>query len=70
MPARWYRATAIACALSWFMVGLHVPALHAATHDGHAPSTLMVSLTLLLGVAGLGSLWALLRTPVAPGSPT
>ena len=66
MPARWFRATAIACALSWFLVGLHVPALHAASHDGHAPSTIMLAVVLLLGLAGLASLWALLRASVAP----
>ena len=64
METRWFRATVIGCALSWFMVGLHVPALHAATHDGHAPPTPMLSLTLLLAAAGLASLWALLRAPV------
>ena len=68
MPARYFRATAIACALSWFMVGLHLPALHAATHHEHGMPPLMLSLTLLLGVAGLASLWALLRAPAAARS--
>ena len=34
METRSFRTTAIGCAPSWFLVGVHVPALHAATHDG------------------------------------
>lgn len=29
MSARWYRPTVIAGALSWFLVGLHLPGLWA-----------------------------------------
>ena len=63
MSARYYRPTVIACALSWFLVGLHVPALHALTHPGHAPQWGVVAATLLLAVAAVAGLWALLRAP-------
>ena len=61
MPARWYRPTVIACALSWFMVGLHVPALHAMTHHGGTPAPVVLVATVLLAVLGVAGLWALLR---------
>ena len=61
MSARWYRPTVIACALSWFMVGLHVPALHALTHHGGAVAPVVLVSTTLLAIVGLAGLWALLR---------
>lgn len=67
MPTRYYRLTVIGCALSWFMVGLHLPALHAMTHEGHAPQWGALAMTLLLATAGVAALWALLRAP-APRS--
>ena len=61
MSARWYRPTVIACALSWFMVGLHMPALHELTHHGRTPAPVVLVTTLLLAVVGIAGLWALLR---------
>lgn len=61
MSARWYRPTVIACALCWFMVGLHVPALHAMTHHGGTPAPVVLGATLALAVAGIVGLVALLR---------
>ena len=61
MSARWYRPTVIACALSWFMVGLHLPALHAMTHHGGTPAPVVLAATALLAVVGIAGLWALLR---------
>ena len=58
-----YRLTLIGCALSWFMVGLHLPALHQMTHEGHAPRWSVVVATSLLAVAALATLALLLRAP-------
>ncbi len=58
-----YRLVVIGSALSWLLLGLHVPALHEMTHDGHAISPLVVSLTALFAVAALAGLWSLLRDP-------
>jgi hypothetical protein len=63
MSPRYYRSTVIACALSWFLVGLHLPALHAMTHPGHSPRWSVVAATLLLAFVAVAGLWALLRAP-------
>ena len=34
MRTRSYRLTVIGCALAWFLVGLHLPALHELVHHG------------------------------------
>lgn len=61
MPTRYYKLTVIGCALSWFLVGLHLPTLHEMTHHGSAPRGGFLAIALLLAMAGTGSLWALLR---------
>ncbi len=61
MTMRFYRLTLIGCALSWFMVGLHVPVLHELTHPGHAIAWPPVVATLLLLASGIATLWMLLR---------
>ena len=61
MPIRYYRMTVLACALSWFLVGLHLPALHGMTHPGHVPQWNVVAITALLAVAAVAGLWVLLR---------
>ena len=61
MSARWYRPTVIASALSWFLVGLHLPGLHAMTHDGGTIAPVALAATVLLAVLGTAGLWALLR---------
>lgn len=48
MTTRYYRLTVVACALSWFMVGLHLPALHQVTHHGHAPDWTVLGMVSLL----------------------
>jgi hypothetical protein len=58
-----YRLTLLGCALSWFMVGLHLPTLHAMTHEGHSPRASVVVATALLAVAALATLWMLFRAP-------
>ena len=68
MPTRFYRLTVVGCALSWFLVGLHLPALHAMTHHGHAPRWTVLAVVALLGLVAVAALWRLLRTPVSgPG---
>ena len=64
-----YRLTVVACALAWFLVGLHAPVVHDFTHHGRAPRVgLLVILALLLIVAS-ASVWMLLRAPRQhPGS--
>ena len=59
-----YRLTVIGCALAWFLVGLHIPTLHEITEHGAPPRWDMLVITLLLAVAGVATLWALLRSPV------
>jgi hypothetical protein len=68
MPTRSYRLTVIGCALSWFLVGLHLPALHEMTHHGRAPQWPALALVSLLAVAAVAGLWALLRTPARGGA--
>ena len=66
MSIRNYRLTVIACVLSSFMVGLHLPALHAMTHHGNGPSWSALAITAMLGVVALGGLGLLLlRAPAA-----
>ena len=62
MSARYYRLTVVGCALAWFLVGLHIPALHQMTHNGQAPHWGVVAITLLLGMGAIAGLWALLRS--------
>ena len=61
MPTRYYRPTVLGCVLAWFLVGLHVPALHEIVDHGAAPSPTVLGATSLLTVAGLAALWRLLR---------
>ena len=62
-----YRLTVIACAVSWLLVGLHLPALHGMTHPGHAPRWSVVAATAALVALGLAGLWTLLRAPARGG---
>jgi hypothetical protein len=61
-----YRTTVIAAALSWFLLGMHLPAAHDMTfhalHDHIAPSWLVLGLTTLFACAAGVSLWQLLRS--------
>ena len=58
-----YRLTVIGCALAWFMVGLHLPALHEMVHHGAAPHWTVVTVVSLVALAAVAALWALLRAP-------
>ena len=67
MPIGRYRLTVVGCALSWLLVGTHLPTLqHIATDMTHQRSShdwLLVAMTALLVVAGIAGLWMLLRSP-------
>lgn len=58
-----YRLTVIACALTWFLVGLHSPVLHQITRHGRVPGVGLLTVLVLLVVMASGSLWMLLRAP-------
>lgn len=67
-----YRLTVVGCALSWLLVGFHLPALHQMMHhDRQLPWTVLAGVALLT-VIGVGSIWLLVRAPAAwmkpPGS--
>jgi len=60
---RFYRTTLLVSIVAWFMIGLHVPALHQITGHGATPSpTVLVAIAILTVVAILG-VWRLLRAP-------
>lgn len=60
---RFYRTTLLVSTIAWFMIGLHVPALHQVTHHDSAMPTAVLAAIATLIVVGLLSLWALLRAP-------
>lgn len=61
---RFYRTTLLVSAFSWFMIGMHLPALHQLTHHGGAASMTVVAAVGTLAVIGIVSLWVLLHAPV------
>lgn len=63
MSTRSYRLTVLGCAMSWFMLGLHVPTLHAITHHGRAVHWPVVAGVTFLLAAGIAAAWVLLRAP-------
>jgi hypothetical protein len=65
-----FRLTAVACALSWLLVGMHTPIVHQITHHGRtrsAPVLIAVAAVLTIAVATLS---ALLRAAPRPGGGT
>ena len=58
-----YRMTDVACALTWFLVGLHAPAIHQITGHGRAPRASLLVILAVLVVIARGSVWTLLRSP-------
>ena len=63
MPMRIYRSTVVACALAWFLVGLHLPALHQMTHHGRPPAWHVVAIVAALALVAVAGLALLLRGP-------
>ena len=55
-----YRLAVVGSALSWFMLGLHLPALHQITHHGQAPAWSVLAFMSLFALSGLAGLWYLL----------
>jgi hypothetical protein len=63
-----YKLTVVACALTWFLVGLHAPVLHQFTHHGRTPEVGLLLVLVLLVIMASGSVWALFRVPRHPDS--
>jgi hypothetical protein len=60
---RFYRSILLVSSAAWFMIGLHVPALHQYTHHGTAvPATVLGAIVTLIIVGVLG-LSVLMRAP-------
>ena len=64
-----YRLTVVACALAWFLAGMHTPVIHQIMKHGRAPGASLLVLVLLVVVAS-GSVFALLRAPGSHPGPT
>jgi hypothetical protein len=58
-----YRMVVIGSMLSSFLVGLHVPMLHAMIDHGAAPRWDVLTVTLLLAIITVACAWRLLRAP-------
>jgi hypothetical protein len=65
-----FRLTAVACALSWLLVGMHAPIVHQITEHGRIPSApVLIAVVLVLAIA-VATLGALLRAAPRPGGGT
>lgn len=61
---RYYRTWLLACVASWFLVGLHMPAIHEmTTHGGQELPASVFGAVVLLALVGMTGLWQLLRMP-------
>lgn len=65
---RFYRTWVLACVAAWFLVGLHVPAIHQMTHHGQELPVSVAGAVVMLVLIGIAGLWQLLRAS-ATGSP-
>lgn len=65
MPRKLHTLTVLACALSWLLVGLHLPVLHDLSHAGTAPRWELLALTAGFLVLAIVDTWALLRMPAS-----
>jgi hypothetical protein len=63
MTARLYRLTVLGSVFAWFLLGLHVPALHQMTHHGRAPSLTVLGAVAVVAACAVAGVWLLLRTP-------
>jgi hypothetical protein len=64
---RFYRTWLLACVAAWFLIGLHMPAIHEMTHHGQELPASVFGAVVLLALVGMTGLWQLLRLP-APSS--
>ena len=62
MPIGRYRLTVVGCALSWLLVGMHLPMLRHMMDDRHSHDWLVLTMTALLAVVGIAGVWKLLRS--------
>lgn len=58
-----YRLTVLGSALTWMLLGLHLPTLHEVIDHGWRPPMPVLVMTIVLALVGVGTLWALLRRP-------
>lgn len=63
-----HRLAVVVCALAWFLVGMHSPVVHEVVDHGMLPGWSVLALFTLFVVAGVASLWALLRLRGAPAA--
>lgn len=64
MTTRQYRLTVIGSAISWLLLGMHLPTVHELTdHFTVPPTSVLIAIVLLAAVSGVG-LWTLLRDPM------
>lgn len=69
MSTSQYRLTVVACALAWFLVGLHAPVVHQWTGHGRVPGVGLSVMLAVLATIASGSVWTLLRAaPPGPDS--
>lgn len=65
MSTQLYRSTVVGAALSWLLLGMHLPAAHDMTfhalHDRVQPSWLVLGFTVLFACLAGATLWQLLR---------
>jgi hypothetical protein len=63
MTTPYYRLTVVVCAISWFMVGLHLPTLHQMIDHGRAPNWIVLAILSCFSLIALAGIWILLRAP-------
>ena len=63
MPRKLYTLSVLLCALSWLLVGLHVPVLHELTHAESSPRWGVLALAVAFLILAVADTWALLRAP-------
>jgi hypothetical protein len=68
MTTRTYRLTVVASALTWLLIGLHIPGLHEMMDHGRAPQSKVLIAVAILAAAAVAGLWALLRHPDRPST--
>ena len=61
MTMRFHRLTLIGCALAWFLFGMHWPVVHHVMAHGAKPPAWLLALIAAMAVAGVVTLWTLLR---------
>lgn len=61
-----YRLTVLGSALTWMLLGLHLPTLHEVFDHGWRPPMAVLVMTIALALVGVATLWALLRASPRP----